>query len=492
MPFHFFTGSLRLGSLIDAEPDGQPNAAADGDDGPVPASDDEDGIKFFPPLVPGTTATVEITVQGQGYLSAWIDWNADGDWADAGEQVLTDLFVTTSTFLQTFSVPGTSVEGPTYARFRLNSKPGLGFTGPGDNGEMEDYRVEISQLPPTVIFDSPLGTLRILGTDEGEHVELGVNDLGQILVFAVYTHTNGDISRVELPILDAATGLPLDRAGDLWPTLDNTRELQAHLGAGNDRVEARVSYPPDPILPPQDGLTLDFNVNLGSGNDSFQGVVVPPPDPDSLQGTMTIHFNLKGGAGNDFMKVDAIGNQGGIGTFSSHSDDLALLVTMDGGAGDDLLLGSAWDDVLNGGSGNDILVGGDGEDVLIGGQGRDLLIGGLGSDQLEGKADDDILVAGFTRYDADLAALSAVIAEWGSSRSYDERVTNLQNGSGTQDRLNGGVFLTDTTVFDDGAVDFLTGKAGRDWFFLNRDGGAPNQADADGAEVVTEDLSPGW
>jgi Ca2+-binding RTX toxin-like protein len=47
-----------------------------------------------------------------------------------------------------------------------------------------------------------------------------------------------------------------------------------------------------------------------------------------------------------------------------------LLLTLDGGGGDDVLLG---------GSGNDTLLGGEGDDVLIGGPGNDTNDGGPGS-----------------------------------------------------------------------------------------------------------------
>ena len=52
----------------------------------------------------------------------------------------------------------------------------------------------------------------------------------------------------------------------------------------------------------------------------------------------------------------------------------SILLTLDGGAGDDLLVG---------GDGNDTLFGRDGDDVLIGGPGRDVLDGGPGLNVLE-------------------------------------------------------------------------------------------------------------
>jgi Ca2+-binding RTX toxin-like protein len=140
------------------------------------------------------------------------------------------------------------------------------------------------------------------------------------------------------------------------------------------------------------------------------------------------------------------------------------------------LYGDDGDDRMKGGAGHDVLLGGDGDDLLVGGQGRDILIGQLGADRMVGNADDDILIAGTTDFDANDAALSAILAEWTSSRSYSERTANITgNGSGGSfaARMNGNVFLNvdaargPVTVHDDNANDTLTGSAGQDWFFAN-------------------------
>ena len=102
------------------------------------------------------------------------------------------------------------------------------------------------------------------------------------------------------------------------------------------------------------------------------------------------------------------------------------------------------------------------------------MIGGLGADRLVGNGGDDLEIGGRTAFDIDddhLAAgfdqaILAILAEWNSSRIYATRVSNIR-GTGTGTRLNGSVFLNDTTVFDDSAVDVLTGSAGQDWFFFN-------------------------
>ena len=151
-----------------------------------------------------------------------------------------------------------------------------------------------------------------------------------------------------------------------------------------------------------------------------------------------------------------------------------------------MLLGNGGDDMLVGGAGRDVLVGGDGDDSLDGGSDRDVLIGGRGADTLRGGAggneslargasaagiipdgfEDDLLIGGSTIWDADLAALGAIRAEWTSASPYADRVGHLR---GTlPGGANGHVFLrttgTNPTVFDDAIADLLRGESGQDWF----------------------------
>jgi Ca2+-binding RTX toxin-like protein len=156
--------------------------------------------------------------------------------------------------------------------------------------------------------------------------------------------------------------------------------------------------------------------------------------------------------------------------------------------------GGGGNDVIHGGDGHDMIWGGAGSDIIDGGRGRDILIGGTGADLLLGDKDDDILVAGLTAYDqefnsyapesyfearsrlafdAQRAAIQAIMAEWTSNRSYTQRRDNIM-GTGTETRNNQMHFLradaahaAHNTVFDDGAYDRLSGQAGQDWFFAH-------------------------
>jgi len=144
---HVLGGQLWMGALVDAEPDGQPTPMADGDD--INGSPDEDGVVFLTPLVYGNQAKVDVIVTGApGSLDAWIDYNADGDWNDPGEQIFVSVPVSPGVNTLIFTLPTMPV-GPmvtSYARFRLSTAGGLLPTGGAPDGEVEDYLVKLESV----------------------------------------------------------------------------------------------------------------------------------------------------------------------------------------------------------------------------------------------------------------------------------------------------------------------------------------------------------
>ena len=136
-------GSLHLGAAIDAEKNGQPSANADGDDD-AGVPDDEDGVAFTTPLVLGQSANIEVIASGIGRLDAWLDFNDDGDWDDAGEQIFASELLAAGTNSLSFALPASSQATPlTFARFRFSSAGGLGVDGLSVDGEVEDYAISI-------------------------------------------------------------------------------------------------------------------------------------------------------------------------------------------------------------------------------------------------------------------------------------------------------------------------------------------------------------
>lgn len=142
---HAIVPGFFLGASVDAEPDGQPNLMASGDDiSGVP--DDEDGVVFMGPFIPGLFTKVDVTASAAGWLNGWIDYNGNGSWADAGEQVFSAIPLVAGVNNERILVPRRGVRpGRTYARFRFTSTMSVPFDGPADDGEVEDYLIVIRQ-----------------------------------------------------------------------------------------------------------------------------------------------------------------------------------------------------------------------------------------------------------------------------------------------------------------------------------------------------------
>lgn len=147
---HVYMPNICLGATVDPEPDGQPDPNALGDDNN--GIDDEDGVVFTSLLYPGSPAKVKVTASVGGYLDAWMDFNADGDWNDPLEQIFISKAIVAGTNDLFYGVPPDAVAGPTFSRFRFSMAGGLGYTGQAPDGEVEDYEVVVME---------PIGDLKM-------------------------------------------------------------------------------------------------------------------------------------------------------------------------------------------------------------------------------------------------------------------------------------------------------------------------------------------
>lgn len=93
---------------------------------------------------------------------------------------------------------------------------------------------------------------------------------------------------------------------------------------------------------------------------------------------------------------------------------LNVNATINGGTGDDQLIGKSINEFIDGGDGNDVLSGGGGNDYLSGGAGKDTLMGGLGNDVLTGGDDSDVFV---------FAADTTASVSWGNQV---DRITDFR------------------------------------------------------------------
>ena len=134
--------------------------------------DDEDGTSI-PALVQNLTSTIEVNVNGAGgYLSAYFDWNDDGDFNDANEDVAVNVQdggagdgdSVTGTITLAVQVPGTAATSPSFARLRWSETIGGGQSGDqAAAGEVEDYGFQVLSglscvaMPVTVNQNAVLG-----------------------------------------------------------------------------------------------------------------------------------------------------------------------------------------------------------------------------------------------------------------------------------------------------------------------------------------------
>lgn len=183
-------GGLRLGSLIDIDADGTPTADASGD------GSDDDGVSFVTSMVAGQTATsssLSVSASGTGKLDAWVDFNQDGDWGDAGEQILTDANVIAGVNVLPIDIPAGALAGLTGARLRLSSSGGLTPTGEADDGEVEDYMATI--LADSSSPEVTVNMVRDVLTLAAESGDVLVRD-GQVVRFRAPAESVGALSIV--------------------------------------------------------------------------------------------------------------------------------------------------------------------------------------------------------------------------------------------------------------------------------------------------------
>ena len=305
--------------------------------------------------------------------------------------------------------------------------------------------VTVLSVPPTVAFSGPTDSV----PGQTRTFTFSATDIAPIDQAAGFTYqvTWGDGSTqtiqggasVSVTHAFAAAGpysvyaTATDQDGNTGSVRQLVQVVTAELQGGDLYVGGTTGDDVITIQPADTNGTVDVVVN---GQD--QGPFVPT-------GQVVVY----GQTGNDVIQVVALNANGS-------TTPLALPVMMFAGNGNDTL-------DARGASGPTVLVGGGGNDILYGGSGRNILIAGAGASSLNGGA-GDLLIAGSTAYDANLAALLAIRNEW--ARTDADYLTRIADLSGSQSGgLNGSYLLSAQTVTSSGAGDDLYGGPGLDWFF---------------------------
>ena len=286
---HLVVDQLYLGATVDGEQDGQPSALADGD------GDDEDGIVFVTPLVPGYEACIEVsavnTTGADAVLQGWIDWDGNG-MLDPEEELIFDNAGTVDGNLTgevfCFEVPSEATMrlGMMMSRFRLSEAGNEAIGGPHlyegnatlSQGEVEDYKLNLTKVGQWVWFD-----LDIDGIQDAEETGFGLNDLPVTLRFAG--------KDAEFFTADDLTYQTLTQ-NYTFADGSNVNGVYYFCGLIDGKYRLEVDYGVDSGLKP----TL-----IDQGDDDFadnDGGEIAGPDGDPLEGITGMMFEVNNDTGN--------------------------------------------------------------------------------------------------------------------------------------------------------------------------------------------------
>jgi Ca2+-binding RTX toxin-like protein len=200
-------------------------------------------------------------------------------------------------------------------------------------------------------------------------------------------------------------------------------------------------------------FSLMENLTGGSGEDLYQmqtgGIVTGRMNPGGGTNTLSYANRTSSVSVNLSAAIPLATNVSSlVGSFS-------ILI---GGSGSDTLIGSSTRSM--------VIVGGAGNDTITGGSQRDILVGGVGADIIRGGGGQDIVIGGGIAQSTAVSRLGSLLSEWTSSRSYQQRISNLRGE--TQTGVNGSSYLSATspignTLESDSGVDRLFGEGDLDW-----------------------------
>jgi hypothetical protein len=282
------------------------------------------------------TPTWTGTVYNEAY-GVWIDYNRDGDFTDAGEQVFTQGNTQATSVSGSFTIPSGAVENSTRMRviMRYNQVP-----GPCDNftyGEVEDYTVVIEGSGPDL--EAPVITLNgasTLNLNVGQtYSELGAtatdnvdgNLSSSIIIGGDTVNTSlGGTYVVTYNVSDAAGNAAAEVTRTVNVIPDTTAPVITRIGAANISLQLGDSYS-DQGATASDNIDGDLTSSIVVGGDTVNTNVV---------GSYTITYNVSDAAGNAAIEVTR--------TVNVNPDTTAPVITLVGASTINLNIGDSYNE----------------------------------------------------------------------------------------------------------------------------------------------------
>jgi hypothetical protein len=241
---HVIVSGVRLGPAIDAETNGQPNITATGDD--IAGVNDDDGVTFAGNMVPGQSYAVTVFASTAGFLNAWVDFNGDGSWAQAGDQIFINKTLVPGNNVLLFAVPSTATWGANaFARFRFDTTGGLSYTGLANDGEVEDYKMKVEPLPQHDLGDAPSGFNNSGNLPMLAYPALGVQaGFPTALLLPIPTLPYGPIHMQPTNVAYLGASVTFESNADLGPDQDLINNIVPPTGAADlDGADDGVALP---------------------------------------------------------------------------------------------------------------------------------------------------------------------------------------------------------------------------------------------------------
>jgi Ca2+-binding RTX toxin-like protein len=179
----------------------------------------------------------------------------------------------------------------------------------------------------------------------------------------------------------------------MFENLENRQLLSASLASGVLNVSGTAGN--DRIHVAKSGTNL--TVQIGKARQTFKLADVKSIAVKGLAGNDNISFGygtlgakIDGGDGNDHIVGTSSGDTitGGNGNDWLHG--WAGNDSISGGAGNDVIIGCLGNDTIHGDAGNDVISGAQGDDQIFGDAGNDILFGAKGNDKVDGGDGNDV------------------------------------------------------------------------------------------------------
>lgn len=278
-----------------------PNADGDDADAEIFEYDDEDAVALNGQpldnqfLAADSTVNMDVTTFGSGFLNAWVDLDASGDFGGAAEQVVTDLAIGNASVVTTsvpITIPAGAVGGDSFIRFRLSRVAGEGPTGVNaTDGEVEDYKITLTSSAADVLLVKRITAVngQSLNPNDGTSLNVVVDDT--VSIYAADDNDPGWPVGYLIGEIDAGLVKPGDELEYTVYFLN-----AGNLLADDVRICDRL-YPDQSLVNDGYGVGIAAQVQIGTGsavnltatNDSvdrteFISASSPVPATCNLQG----------------------------------------------------------------------------------------------------------------------------------------------------------------------------------------------------------------